>query len=141
MGKINCGRVLLGGIVAGVVINAVEFVMNMYVLAGDWAAVMKSIGKSAEFGAGAIIMFNLIGFAIGIGAVLLYAAIRPRCGAGVQTAIRAGVGVWFFYGLLPSIGFLTMDLFPARLINIGAAYSLAEIVVATVAGAWLYKEA
>lgn len=141
MGKINWGRVLLGGIIAGLIINAVEFVMNMYVFAAEWAEVMKSFGKSSEFGPGPIIVFNLIGFAAGIGAVWVYAAIRPRYGAGVKTAICAGLALWFFYGLLPSAGFLAMDLFPARLIYAGLAYFLVEAVVATVVGAWLYKEA
>lgn len=141
MGKINCVRVLLGGLIAGLIINAVEFVMNMFVLAEAWAEVMKSFGKSSEFGPGPIIIFNLIGFAAGIGAVWLYAAIRPRFGAGVKTAIYAGLALWFFYGVLPFAGFLAMDLFPARLLYIGVSYFLVEAVAATVAGAWLYQEA
>ncbi len=40
MGKINWGRVLLGGLLAGIVVNVFEYVTNGVVLASDWNAVM-----------------------------------------------------------------------------------------------------
>ena len=40
MGKINLGRVILGGIVAGIVIDIFEGVLNGVVLAKQWADVM-----------------------------------------------------------------------------------------------------
>ena len=44
MGKINCTRVLFGGLLAAVIINAVEFFINDLVLARDWEAAMKALG-------------------------------------------------------------------------------------------------
>ena len=38
MASINTGKVVMGGLVAGVVANAVDFVTNNYVLAADWQA-------------------------------------------------------------------------------------------------------
>src|SRR5678815_2104572 len=38
MASINLGRVVAGGLVAGVVANAIDFVTNTYVLASDIAA-------------------------------------------------------------------------------------------------------
>ena len=38
MASINTGKVVTGGLVAGVVANAVDFVTNNYVLAADWQA-------------------------------------------------------------------------------------------------------
>ena len=38
MASINLGRVVAGGLVAGVVANAIDFVTNTYVLAADIAA-------------------------------------------------------------------------------------------------------
>jgi hypothetical protein len=141
VGKINWGRVLLGGLLAGLIINIVEFIMNMYVLKQQWADAMKSLGKAAEYGTGAMVIFIIIGFAAGIGMIWLYAAIRPRFGPGVKTAICAALAVWLYYGVLPTIMFLAMNFFPTWLLNIGAAYGLVELVVASIAGAALYKEA
>jgi hypothetical protein len=36
---------------------------------------------------------------------------------------------------------LNVGLFPQRIIMIGLVWSLIEMIVATVVGAWLYKEA
>lgn len=41
----------------------------------------------------------VMGFVFGIAAVWLYAAIRPRYGAGIGTPVRAGIAVWSFASL------------------------------------------
>ena len=92
MDRINWNRVLLGGLLAGLIINASEFVLNGVVLQSDWNAAMKALNKPGDVTGGQIAGFNLWGFATGIIAVWLYAAIRPRYGAGPKTAAIAGVG-------------------------------------------------
>ena len=44
MGKINWNRVILGGLVTGVIINIFEFVLNGVVLAKDMEAAMTALG-------------------------------------------------------------------------------------------------
>ncbi|MBC8647371.1 MAG: hypothetical protein H7X85_09430, partial [Thermoanaerobaculia bacterium] len=46
MGKINWGRVILGGIVAGIVINISEYVLNELVMKDKWQAAMTALGKT-----------------------------------------------------------------------------------------------
>jgi hypothetical protein len=48
MGRINWGRVLLGGLLAGILINVSETVLNTVVLKADWEAAMKTLGKSVS---------------------------------------------------------------------------------------------
>ena len=43
MGKINWGRVLLGGLVAGVVLDLVNYVLNTYVWAQQNTEMMKAL--------------------------------------------------------------------------------------------------
>jgi uncharacterized protein (DUF2062 family) len=38
------------------------------------------------------------------------------------------------------MGFVVMGMFPTRLIAIGLVWGLAEVLIAAVAGAWLYHE-
>ena len=45
MGKINWGRVFLGGLLAGVVLNLFEFVLHSIVLEEDWQAAFAALGK------------------------------------------------------------------------------------------------
>ena len=89
---INMGRVLLGGLLAGLVINIGEYVLNDLLLVEEWAAVSEALSLPPHEGS-TILWFIIWGFVIGITMVWLYAAIRPRCGAGVKTAICAGLGV------------------------------------------------
>ena len=140
MAHTNRGRVILGGLLAGVVINLVEFVTNGIVLRDAWSQAMQALGKPAALNPSAIVMFNICGFLIGIVAVWIYAAIRPRYGAGPSTAIRAGVATWALASLVPGLSNYPLGLFPTRLLVIASIVTLIELPVAAVVGAWLYKE-
>jgi hypothetical protein len=139
MGKINWNRVILGGLVAGVIINIFEFALHGAVLAKDMDAAVRALGR--EVGGGELLMFLVWGFLVGIFAVWLYAAIRPRYGAGPKTALCAGAAVWGLGYLLAAVGPIALHLFPRHIIAIGLAVGLVEVLVGTVAGAWLYREA
>lgn len=139
MGKINWTRVILGGLVAGVIINIFEYVLNGVVLAQNMQAAINALGK--QMGGGVLAMFIVWGFLVGIFAVWLYAAIRPRYGAGPKTALCAGAAVWGLRYLLASVTPIALNLFPARLMVIGLAVGLVEVLVGTLVGAWLYREA
>ena len=136
----NRGRVVLGGLLAGVVINIVEYVTNGVILKGDWGQAMQALGKSPEPTTSAIAIYNLWGFLVGIVAVWIYAAIRTRYGAGVGTAVRAGIATWFLAVCLANLANYPSGLFPTRLLVITSVVALFEIVIATIVGAWLYKE-
>lgn len=140
MAHTNRGRVILGGLLAGVVINVVEFVTNGVILKDAWGQVMQALQKSAEPSGSQIVMFNVWGFLVGIGAVWLYAAIRPRYGQGAGTAVRAGVAVWVLAYFLANLMLGSLGVFPTRLLVITGVVGLAEVVIATVAGASIYKE-
>jgi hypothetical protein len=139
MGKINMGRVVLGGIVAGLAINVVEFVINGVILKPEWSEAAKAIGRS-EISVKQIVAFNVWGFATGILAIWLYAAIRPRFGAGPKTAMCAGVFVWLL-GFAMANGMMAfLHIYPLWLLLTVTAVGLPELLVASVAGAYLYKE-
>lgn len=139
MSKINLGRVVMGGLLAGLIINIFEYVLNGVVLHDQWETVVSTHSLPA-MGMNEIIWFNVLGFALGIAAVWTYAAIRPRFGAGVKTAVFAALLTWvtayLFCNAMPTItGLFTLQLM-LTLVGVG----LIEIIVATIAGAWLYKE-
>ena len=139
MGKINWNRVILGGLVAGVIINIFEFALHGAVLAKDMDAAVRALGR--EVGGRELLMFLAWGFLVGIFAVWLYAAIRPRYGAGPKTALCAGAAVWGLGYLLASAMPIALHIFPRHIMAIGLAVGLVEVLVGSVAGAWLYREA
>lgn len=141
MGKINGGRVVLGGIVAGVIINVVEGVMNGVILQPQWSAAATAIGRSGTMSTKQIVAFNVWGFAAGIIAIWLYAAIRPRFGAGARTAMTAGAAVWFLAYAMANAMMAFLHIYPLGLLVTVTAVGLLEVLTATTLGAHFYKEA
>ena len=143
MGRINWGRVFLGGLLAGIVINIGEYLFHAVLFKNEIAEMMRALGKdpAAVMSGNAIVIWNLMGFLAGIGAVWGYAAIRPRFGAGAKTAMIAGIAVWFFSRFLGAVGEMNMGMASQKMILTGLVWGLVELVIATIAGAWAYKEA
>jgi hypothetical protein len=137
---INMRKVIVGGLAAGVVLNAIDGILNSIVLADQWAAYMQSIGKAPAFGGNQIAGFVINGFILSTAMVWLYAAIRPRFGPGPATAVRAGLAVWVIGYLVPNVAFIIGGLAPGKLTVVLTAVGIVETVLAALAGAWVYKE-
>ena len=140
MRHINWVRVFIGGIVAGLIIDVVQWLLNGVFLGPDWREAMQTLGRPIHESAGSMIFYILLGFAYGIMATWMYAAIRPRFGAGATTALYAGLGVWSLGYFLPLAMWMPMGLFPAYLLATVMVIGLVEILIATEAGAWVYRE-
>jgi hypothetical protein len=140
MGKINVGRVIMGGLVAGLVINIVEFLTNAVLFKQEWHDAGVALGKSGDITTKQIAAFNVYGFAVGILMVLTYAAIRSRFGASAQTAMGAGVLVWMLNMALPNAFNSFLHLYPLSLLLSVTGIELVMSAIAGVAGAYFYKE-
>lgn len=139
MGRINWSRVVLGGLLAGVVLNVVDWLLYGVLLAKDYAAAMQALGKQGSMD-NLIPWFVFLDFVTGIALLWVYAAIRPRFGASAKTGIIAGLAVWFFIAFLHALGEAPMQLFPQRLYVIGVVVALFQLPIATAVGAYVYKE-
>ena len=95
----------------------------------------------AQPGGNFIAVAVAITFVLGIVIILGYAAIRPRFGAGPKTAIITALFAWFGVYVYQNVIGLGLGMVPAKLVMIALAWGLVEYIVATVVGAWLYKEA
>ena len=138
----NTGKVVVGGLVAGLVFNIGDFVINTMVLAADNAAFMTRLGlnpAAMESFAG-MLPWIVVDFIFGLLVVWTYAAIRPRFGPGVSTAIIAGL-IPFLGATLVLGGFTSMGVFTTSMFIKGTVGSLVNTVIGAVAGAWVYTEA
>jgi len=133
MSKINYGRVILAGLVAGLVINVVDYVVNVPILGKQWEAATLALGVKAEQVSGqAAAGWITMDFIAGLFTAWLYAAIRPRYGAGAKTGLCAGVATWFIMHV--ALGSLTWQgLYPLSLNLISTAGAL----IAMLAGGWI----
>ena len=139
MGKINFGRVLLGGLVAGVILNIGEWVLNGFVLHKEMDDFFKRCGFPQP-GTKFLAIALAITFILGIVIVLGYAAIRPRFGPGPKTAIIAGLFAWFGVVVYQNIIAAGLGMVPANLMAIVIGWEIVEFSLAALVGAALYKE-
>lgn len=136
----NRSRILLGGLLAGVVINSVEFLTRRFLFDNRWKEAMETLGKTVELKGVQIVVLNLWGFAVGLAAVWLYAAILSRYSPGPRTAWRAACLIWFVGYFLSTVWAASMDLLPVTLLGGFAAAGFAEVVAGTQFGAWIYRD-
>src|SRR5215510_2813253 len=123
MNRINVGRVLLGGLLAGLVINVGEFILNAILLQERMKEEL-SLRNLSEPGPNIIAIFVVLVFIGGIAIVYLYALIRPRLGPGVKTAICAGLIAWFFVFVFVGLSYYAMGMCSFGLTIIGIVWGL-----------------
>ena len=140
MGKINIARWLLAGLVAGIIVDIGEGLTAGVVLGGQWAAAITALGLPT-FGATELVAFNIFGLIVGFTAAWIYVAIRPRFGIGPRTALYAAVATWVPAYLLVDWSPVIMHVVPASMLLVQLPAGLVVIVIATIAGAYVYKEA
>jgi hypothetical protein len=91
MGQINWTRVVLGGVVAAVILFVAGFIIHGLILGPDWMAWGAAGHMPLALSHGAMtVVWIIVSLINGITGVWIYASIRPRYGAGAQTALLAG---------------------------------------------------
>lgn len=138
MGKINVGRVILGGLLAGLVMTVSEYILNTYVTADETSAIMQRLGLP-QIGTEQIIGFVVLTFVVGIVLIWLYAAVRPRFGVGIKTAIIAAVALWVI-AMISATGDVIVGITTADSLIVPGIWTLVETIVAAIAGGWVYQE-
>ncbi len=141
MRKINFARLLVGGVVAGVIGDLLGYVVDGVMLSQLWSDDMLALGHN-EFSTGQIIAFNVFGVVLGVASILIYVLMRKFTGANWKTAVYAGALTWVIGCLLPNASLmLVAGLFSKHLTLYTTLGGLVEIVAGTVAGAFFYKDA
>ncbi|HTV13143.1 MAG TPA: hypothetical protein VME68_00420 [Acidobacteriaceae bacterium] len=140
MGKMNFRRWLLAGLVTGVVMDILGFFIDGMWLKGAWQAGMQRLGVSG-FAPSVWEWSNVLGVVNGLLAMWVYCSIRPRFGAGLNTAFKAAVVVWAIGSLIPNVVFMVFGgLFSHQLAAYTTLGAFIQIVVGVIAGAATYKE-
>ena len=141
MSAINTGKVLVGGLLAGLVYNVCDTVSGMFIMAEDFRANATRLGldPAAMESGSAMAVWITIDFLMGILVVWTYAGMRPRFGPGPKTAVLAGLVPYIAITLvmfgLTNGGMMTMSIWTKM-----AILSLITTSVGAIAGAWAYKE-
>lgn len=136
MGKVNWSRVLGCGLLAGVVWIILGSVVTA-LLGRDFAALPNNhLGAPTS---GFIALNVVIDLLEGISIVWLYAAIGPLYGPGPKTAIIAAFAWWLIVSL-GDVTWCSFGFFPPRTVVPLMLGTLPALILATLAGARLYKQ-
>jgi hypothetical protein len=135
----NVKRILWGGVLAGLFLNVSEGVLNAVILMDEYQALMDRYGLSEA--SWAMAGYTLANFALGFAVAWLYAAIRPRFGAGARTGAIAGVALWVVSYAVPSVWFGAMGMaLSAGSTVLAIVWGLVEMALAGTIAGWAYQE-
>ena len=142
MAGINMARVFGGGIVAGLVMNVIDAVVNGALLGARWAEETKRLGieMTPTLESQSLTGWIVYDFVGGILILWLYAAIRPRYGAGAKTAVISGLAFWFITHMAFA-AWVFNRLYSLGIVGASTLGGLVSALLGALAGCALYKEA
>jgi hypothetical protein len=138
---INTGKVITGGLLAGLVFNVFDMIWNFTLLASDGMEMVNRLGLDpallTDFSNA--IPWIVIDFVLGFVFVWTYAAMRPRFGPGPKTAILAGMVPYIAVSAV-LFGFTSMGVFTMSMFIKSSVLAAISVVAGSLAGAWAYTE-
>jgi len=142
MARINWGRLILGSLIAAIIMFVTDGLIHETIAKADWKALYEALGaREPQPHASSMVYFALFELGRGFTALMFYATMRSYFGAGPKTAVLAGIVGWIAFSLTGPVQFIPLGFFSNVLwLKVGAIHLITSII-ATVAGAALYKDA
>ena len=135
-------RVILAGILAGLVLNIGEALLHGVIFADAAETAMKNLGHEIAGSGLDTAHLVVITFIQGLLGMLLYSAVQPRWQSGLGTAIRVGLVMWVLSAVYSCI-YLTSGfagLIPRHLAWGPVAVELLLYPLAIIAGSLVIKD-
>ncbi|HSL55585.1 MAG TPA: hypothetical protein VK868_14375 [Pyrinomonadaceae bacterium] len=142
MTQINWGRLFLGSLIAALIMFATDGLIHETVAKADWRALYTALGaREPEPHGSSMVYFAIFELGRAFTALMFYVLMRPFFGAGPKTAALAGIVGWIAFSLTGPVQFIPLGFFSTTLwLKVGAIHFVVSII-ATIAGAALYKDA
>lgn len=134
----NTGRILAGGLVAGLASNVLGIGFVGLVVGEEMSDAMQRF--DVHLGAGDAVLHAGLRLSYGLLVVWLYAALRPRLGPGPRTALAAAFVVWWAMVPLLLLNLYDFRIYPPWVVAAVGAWSLIEMSLVSLLGAWIYRE-
>ena len=141
MPKINWARLIIGVIVAAIIMFVSDGFFHETIAKADWKALYAAMNANEPAAHGTSMAYFAI-FELGRAfiAIFLYVMMRGHFGAGPKTAVLAGIVGWIGSSLTGPVQFIPLGFFSNALWLKAGAFHLVTSIIATVAGAALYKD-
>ena len=142
MPRINWLRLLAVTLIAAVIMFLTDGLLHEKIVGADWTAVYTHLGiPEPRHDASGIYYFIVFELGRAFTAMFLYALMRAFWGAGSKTAVVAGIVGWIAFSVTGPAQFIPLGFYSTVLWWKVAAYQLITSIVATIAGAALYRDA
>jgi len=140
--QIRIGRLLIAGLVAGLILNIGEAALHAGILGDATTAAYTALNRTIvpnPINLGSLVVVT---FLQGIVMAWLYAMIRPRLGSGFMTAAGVGLAAWLLSSLYSAVYLHAglSGLFPADIVWVPVAWELIEYPLALLAAAAVCRE-
>ena len=142
MPRTNWPRLIIGILIASIIMFFSDGFFHERVVGADWAKVYTDLGlREPQHGAAGIAYFVVFELGRGILAMSLYVMMRACWKPGPITAVLAGIVMWIAFSVTGPAQFIPLGFYSHALwIKVGA-FQLVTSIIATIAGAAIYKEA
>ena len=142
MARINWGRLLIGSLIAAIILFVTDGFIHEKIARADWMAVYDGLRATPPEDHGtSMLYFALFELGRGFIAMMFYATMRAYFGAGPKTAVLAGIVAWIAFSLAGPAQFIPLGFYSTALwLKVGVLHLITSII-ATIAGAALYKDA
>jgi hypothetical protein len=141
MGRMNWSRILLAGLLAGMVINTGEYLLHKIILQQGWTDLMQKFKDAAEPKPGQFAALSVAGFVMGVLTVWLFAAIRPRFASTPKAVMSAAIAIWIPGYCLGLLAPFMLGILPAALVFPSMAGGIVELTLGALLGGLIYADA
>ena len=141
MAQINWGRLIAGSLVAALILFVTDGFIHEKIVRDDWMTVYDGLRATLPQPHGTnMAYFALFELGRGFIAMMFYATMRAYFGPGPKTAVLAGIIAWIAFSLTGPAQFIPLGFYSTALwLKVGAMH-LVTSIIATIAGAVLYKD-
>jgi hypothetical protein len=136
--QINYQRVLLGGLIAGIII--VISAISMVPVAGNEMSLALSKFNLPPLSTISMLYFVGVSLLMGILLILIYAMVIPKMKEGITTAITVALVMWLVGNVFPNFANVVYGFMPLKMTLIGIIWGLFELVIASIVGSRFYKD-
>jgi hypothetical protein len=142
MKRINYGRVLLGGVLAGALMFMADGFIHGKLLQEHWMAAMKAAGRSVEAEEHGADMLYFVAFELlrGLALAWVYAVFRTHYGPGPKTAICVSLALWAIMFPIFFLQEVPLGFYSATLLTLWSLYEIVPSVAAGLLAGALYKD-
>jgi len=139
MKGINLGRLIAAGVVAGVVMAAIDWLIYGRLMEQEVVDMIRRLNLNQFVVLESTTPWLVVDLIFGLLLAFTYVSIRPRFGPGPATAATAGVLLWL--GVTAVLGgYMSMGVFTTQAYIKGSALFLGSSILASLAGGAVYRE-